>query len=133
MNFTLTRGRFALYGILGQLKSEDGSLLFCTLEHAYQQKDGSFLPKLAPGTYTCVRHPPNRLPYETFVVQGVPPFMGAPVAGILIHKGNYNNDSEGCILIGMRFGTGMIEDSKDAFDQFMTAQEGVNEFQFTVT
>lgn len=133
MNFTLTRGRYALYGILGQLKSDDGSLLYCTLEHAYQQADSSFLPKLAKGTYACVRHPANRLPYETFMVKDVPAFMGAPVAGILIHKGNYNNDSEGCILIGMRFGTGMIEDSKDAFDQFMDAQNGVDEFQLTVT
>lgn len=133
MNFTLTRGRYALYGILGQIKSEEGSLLLCTLEHAYEQPDGTFLPKLAAGIYTFKKRLSPKRGYEVFTLENAPPFMGTPVTYIEIHKGNYNSDSEGCILLGMRFGTGMIEDSKDAFDKFMAAQEGVEEFQLTVT
>ena len=44
--------------------------------------------------------------------------------GILFHVGNYNEDSEGCILLGTGFGNTsskgkMITASKQAFKQFM--------------
>lgn len=132
MNLFLDRKQYTLYGITGQISDSSGNFLFVTLEHAYQQLDGSFLPKVAPGAYTCVRHPPQRLHYETFMLQNVPPFMGAPVDGILIHVGNYNGDSIGCILLGQALGTGMIEDSQKAFDAFMELQNGCENFTLIV-
>ncbi len=127
MNFILTRKSSSAYGILGELRAEDDSFVCCTLEHAYPEL-GGFSPKTAPGTYTCVRHPPRRLHYETFELTNVPPFQTVKVDEILIHIGNYNKDSEGCILLGEMFGTGCILESRAAFEKFMDIQSDVNEF-----
>lgn len=102
-----------------------------TLEHAYPE-NGLFVPKLASGKYVVKRHAPNRLPYETFEIQGVPDFQGSPVSGILIHVGNYNKDSEGCVLLGLHLGVGCILESKIAFEQFMETQSGLDEFNLEV-
>lgn len=131
MNFTLTRNEAHLYGVFGTMVSDDGLHTFATLEHAY--KDGSgFSPKVAAGIYTCERHSPNRLKYETFTLLNVPPFQNAPVSGILIHKGNYNGDSIGCILIGKSKGSCMIEDSRTAFEEFMELQKDLDTFTLTI-
>lgn len=132
MNCTLTRTAFKLYGIFGDLRDESGKLLAITLEHAYS--DGAaFVPKLAPGKYECVKHSPHRLPYETIMVTNVPDFQGSPVSGILIHIGNYNGDSEGCILLGLSAGTGCILESRHAFESFMELQKDSDKFTLTVT
>lgn len=132
MDFILKRTDGGLYGIFGTLVSEDGTESFVTLEHAYPDGKGGFVPKLAPGKYTCVRHDPVRLHYVTFMVQGVPPFQGSPVTGILLHIGNYTSDSEGCILIGKDRATGCILDSREAFEKFMEIQKSVDSFSLTV-
>ena len=132
MNLFLTRKVFALYGVTGEIRNAVGDLLWVSLEHAYVQLDGTYQPKVAKGAYNCVRHPPKRLHYETFMLQDVPAFMGAPVNGILIHVGNYNSDSVGCILIGKDVGTGMIEDSQKAFDEFMALQTGQDSFTLVI-
>jgi len=134
MDITLTRKAANLYGIFGEITSPEGDVLARTLEHAYASDD-TFLAKLAPGTYTCKRgvHKLSNLnPFEAFEVQNVPWFQGAPVTGILFHVGNYNKDSEGCILLGTAKGVGCILDSRAAFDKFMALQVGVDEFTLTV-
>lgn len=131
MNLTLARKTFGLYGILGELRDESNNLVCYTLEHAYPQ-NGSFVPKVAIGTYTCVRHPPARLRYETFELQNVPPFENNPVTGILIHILNYNNQSEGCIGVGLELGTGAILHSQDAFNRLMEVQKDVDSFTLVV-
>jgi hypothetical protein len=135
LDIKLTRKSAQLYGILGEISNAVGEVLYVTLEHAY--KDGfTFVPKLAPGVYTCKRgiHRLSNLnPFEAFEVMGVPDFQNSPVTGILIHVGNYNNDSEGCILIAMKRGVGCILDSGDAFKAFMASQEGCDEFTLTVS
>jgi hypothetical protein len=134
VDIKLTRKAAHLYGVLGELTTSEGVLVCVTLEHAYASGD-IFLAKLAPGTYTCKRgvHKLSNLnPFEAFEVQNVPWFQGAPVSGILLHKGNYNKDSEGCILLGSKVGLGCILDSGAAFDKFMALQDGVNEFTLEV-
>lgn len=134
MEFTLKRDKYALYGIMGKLSGEGFECE--TLEHAYSEPGVAkpqFVPKLAPGTYKCVFHPPNRLHYDTYMVTGVPDFQGAPVNGILIHRGNYNKDSEGCILLGLERGTGCILESEKAFDKFMALLNKASEFTLTVS
>jgi hypothetical protein len=68
----------------------------------------------------------------TFEVEDVPDFMGQPVDGILIHIGNYNQDSIGCILLGEAQTDNMITNSKEAFTQFMSTLEGIDSFQLIV-
>lgn len=138
MNCTLTRKEFRADGIFGELRDENDHLLGVTLEHAYPDGD-QFVPKVPLGTYRCVRHAPNRLPYETFMVQGVPDFQGEPVSGILIHRGNFASDSIGCILIGESIaqngpnGAQMILRSRITFEGFMKLQRNVDKFQLTIT
>ena len=131
MNFTVNRTSFSSEGVFGVLIGDNGDTYY-TLEHAYQQPDNSYAPKVATGIYTCVRHAPNRLPYATFEVTGVPDFMGQPVTGILLHIGNYNKDSEGCFLLGLAQSQNMVTNSEEAFNKFMTSLEGTDSFELTV-
>jgi Family of unknown function (DUF5675) len=137
MIFKLTRTEYNADGILGILKTND-EFVSVTLEHAYDSGlgNGTFIPKVAAGTYTCLRHPPNRLLYETFELQNVPNFEGSSVTGILIHIGNFNKDSEGCILLGTSSasdGTSDITGSKVNFEKFMGLLTGINNFTLVIT
>lgn len=137
MNFTLQRHEYRSDGIFGTMVSEDGTITFCTLEHAYSENGGSWLPKVAAGKYACVRHAPNRLPYETFMLANVPDFQGQSVDGILIHILNLDAESEGCIGVGeseVTWPTGAkaIAHSADAFKRFMDLQQGVQAFSLTI-
>lgn len=131
MNLKLIRDWRGAEGIFGQIYAAGSPIkLFSTLEHAYpyDSSNMSFTAKVAPGSYVCNRHAPNRLPYETFEIMNVPDFQGNPVSGILFHVGNFNRDSEGCILLGMRSSNNAVIDSKVAFDQFMELQKGCDSF-----
>ena len=104
-------------GIFGDL-SINGEHLAQTLEHAYESADGQFYPKVPAGTYTCKRGA-HRL------------------HGILFHCGNFNRDSEGCVLLGnsvtkQENGEQMLTGSKDAFARFMARLEGQETFELTV-
>jgi hypothetical protein len=136
MDLKLVRNKFALYGITGELLKDNGTRLCFTLEHSYAQPMGGCLPKLANGIYTCQRGQHRldgmALTFETFEILGVPRFMGAPVTGILFHKGNSNNDSHGCVLVGLEMGQGCILESALAFGEFLQIQEGCDQFTLTV-
>lgn len=139
MNLTLKRTAHDHDGIFGELKRDDGSILCYTLEHAYDSKngDGSYAPKLPVGTYRCVRGPHRlatmRDSFITFEVLKVPGHTG-----ILFHVGNYNDDSSGCILVGKKVGYDMakhcvmLEQSRRAFQEFLSLQQNENEFILTV-
>jgi len=135
MNLLLTRTDFREDGIFGQLSNESGQQVAVTLEHAYdsQNGDGSYVPKTPAGTYNCVRGQHQlanmRAPFTTFEVTKVPGHTN-----ILLHVGNYNNDSEGCILLGRAYGgePRMLEQSRMAFESFMALQDGINSFTLTI-
>lgn len=135
MNLILTHKRFQEDGIFGELAAESGALLAVTLEHSYDNQ-----PKLQPGTYICVRGM-HRLhgmasDFETFEITGV---VGH--TNILFHWGNWNSDSEGCVLLGEKIqpsinhanSTLMITNSKVIFAMLMALQVGVNSFSLEVT
>lgn len=116
------------------MESEDGNLILQTLEHSYEFRPDStsvstsYFPKIPSGTYLCVRgeHQLEGMaqPFETFEVTNVPGHTN-----ILIHPGNFNKDSEGCILIGLsRDGDKDILQSRAAFEAFMDFQKGVDSF-----
>jgi hypothetical protein len=71
-------------------------------------------------------------PFDTFEITDVPLHNN-----ILFHPGNYNDDSEGCVLLGKAYGMKlnggkMIVNSRNAFDHFMYLQEGVDSFVLIV-
>lgn len=134
MDLKLVRGQFRKDGIFGSLLDEYGNELAVTLEHAYQ--DGTdFWPKLPDGVYRCVRgiHHFNGATtgFETFEITKVPGHTG-----ILFHVGNYNKDSDGCILVGRNIvpiaDCQAISASALTFDDLMDFLEEVNEFTLTV-
>jgi len=138
MNLTLKHAEFSSDGIFGSLMDSDGNQIATTLEHAYPtgNGDGSYAPKLIPGIYKCVRGMHQlahmRAPFETFEITGV---VGH--TNILFHVGNFNDDSEGCVLLGAATtlgpkGTQMLINSRSTFAKFMRLQDNVTEFLLTV-
>lgn len=126
-----TDGVFSkLFLFVGDEQVNTQPALCVTLEHSY---DGR--PKLAPGTYLCVRGQ-HRLhgmteDFTTFEITGV---IGH--SGILFHWGNFNKDSDGCVLLGHTIadspqGT-MVTDSRATFAKFMKTLAGANEVQLEV-
>lgn len=127
---------YAIDGIFGELFLGNTDQKFCvTLVHAYEQLDGTYLPKVPPGVYKCVRGihhlGPKAIPIETFEIIGI---VGH--SGLLFHPGNWNKDSEGCTLLGQYvvgspYGR-MVGNSQATFKIFMTYFTGINEFQLEV-
>ncbi len=140
MNMILTDKAKEVDGIFGTLESEDGSFSCVTLQHAYDSGlgDGSFAAKIPPGTYNCVRGQHHLLgmpaPFTTFEITGVPGHTN-----LLFHVGNFNEDSEGCVLLGRRIAPrdppeigNMITSSRNTFNAFMDLQIDVDSFTLTV-
>lgn len=134
MTLTLIRDQFRKDGILSTLRAEDASVIAITLEHAYSN-NAKWQPKLPNGTYTCKRGA-HRLhgmtsDFETFEVIKVKGH-----SGILFHKGNYNKDSEGCILLGKQTFESdsgiMVTSSKITFNKFINMLKGIDSFTLLV-
>jgi hypothetical protein len=117
-------------GILSTCADASGTQVMVTLEHAFD-----LVPKIPSGTYICVRGP-HRLngmtqSFVTFEVSGV-----AGHTGLLFHWGNWNRDSDGCILTGEAFANSangeMVTNSRESFVRFMALHDGVDTFQLEV-
>ena len=129
MDLKLNRIDYKADGILSELIAGSVRIVAHTLEHSYDGK-----PKLQPGVYKCVRgthklH--DGIAFETFEVTGVEGH-----SGILFHVGNWNKDSDGCILVGdaisaSKQGT-LVTNSRVIFHEFMALQAGVDSFMLTV-
>lgn len=136
MKLILIRNLFREDGIFGELQDQAGNPIAVTLEHAYPDDVFGFSPKLPQGEYICEKGP-HRLagmdqPFETYEIKGVPGHFG-----ILFHVGNYNEDSEGCVLIGAALGNKsnggkMIVNSRNTFKKFMEITKGVESFELFV-
>jgi len=143
MNLKIKRRLYEKDGIISDVTTPEGGKLLTTLEHAYPSglPEFAWLPKVQPGVYRCVRGEHSlhdgKL-FETFEVTGVPGH-----SGILFHHGNWNRDSEGCILTGDALAkapdpkdSGSVHDlvtnTRVAFDRFMAAQEGCDFFDLEV-
>jgi hypothetical protein len=126
MNLILKRTQYRAEGIFSELMDDRGELIAVTLEHSY-----SNTPKIPPGVYRCLRSL-HRLhgmtqDFETFEVTGVEGHRG-----LLFHWGNFNRDSDGCILLGDRQVEDMVTHSRDSFQMFMQLQAGLGSFLLTV-
>lgn len=141
MDMTTERTWYHQDGIFSNAYRDDTrEHVLSTLEHAYPSGDPAYtwLPKVLPGRYRCVRgkhalHDGKE--FETFEVTGVPGH-----SGILFHHGNWNQDSEGCILTGDAVTDGvrdgspqeLVTNTNPAFERFMDLQEGSDSFMLTV-
>lgn len=131
MDLKLVRTTEGPDGIFSELRdAKFNKVLWLTLEHSFYGK-----PKIPDGIFTCVRGQ-HRLhgmteDFTTFEVTGVEGH-----SGLLIHTGNWNSDSDGCILLGEGSASSskgpMVTASKQAFAEFMQRQAGVDSFTLTV-
>jgi hypothetical protein len=130
MDLTLVRHNFDRNGVEGEMLSPQESVLFYTLEHSYLV-GGVYAPKVMPGTYQCVkgshRLANSRTNLYTYELKNVPGH-----SGILIHPGNTQHDSCGCILIGKSIIGDSLRDSRIAFEDFLLLEQGVDSFLLTV-
>lgn len=125
----LKRREYRDDGIFSELVNSHGDVIAHTLEHSYKN-----LPKLYIGTFTCKRgtHQLHKgPPFETFEVTGVNGHTG-----ILFHKGNWNADSDGCVLLGEAIAHSdkgqMITNSTATFHHFMQLMTGLDTFTLIV-
>lgn len=112
MTLYLTRNDFTAVGIFGTIEDDKGKLFLATLEHSFDGK-----PALSDGTYTCVKgihrlH--NNIPFVAYEIMNVPGHTG-----VLVHVGNTNADSSGCVLVGIDREHDSIRHSLIAFSKFM--------------
>ncbi len=134
MNLQLIRLQRESFGIFSELHDESQKVIAVTLEHAYGEA-GAWCAKIPAGVFTC-RRGQHRLenmahPFATFEITGV-----AGHTNLLFHCGNFNKDSEGCILLGRAIAQDgaaeMVVDSVATFDKFMQMQTGLDTFTLTV-
>lgn len=138
MDLLLKRTDYTDAGIFGEILDAENKLLYYSLERAYDSGfgNGSYLPKVPDGTYKCIKglHQLKHMtfPFETFEITNVPGHTR-----ILFHVGNYNNDSDGCVLLGTNLSKNSnppcITQSNKAFNAFIVLQKDLNEFALTVS
>ncbi len=124
---TLKRVAVHKEGAFGVLLMD--SIPFCvTLEHTYDQAQK--VVKIPPGKYRCTRSRYHKGGYDTFEIH-VPGH-----SRILFHKGNIEDHSDGCVLLGEQFGVmngrPAILQSGAAFSEFMAKTQGVDSFELQV-
>ena len=134
----LTRTDYLESGIFGTLIDPDTTFAVFILEHAYpvvnaDSASTNWAPKVPKGTYKCLRGQHQLAgmsqPFETFELQEVPGHTN-----ILIHPGNMEKDSEGCILVGLdRQGDIAVLGSREAFQLLMKNLEGIDEFTLEIS
>ena len=136
MNVILQRDRVLDSGIFGFLYTEEYKYLMLTLQRGFVSAKGNLISKIPAGVYTCKRgmHILASMdkPFETFEIMGVKGHYG-----ILFHSANYDYELDGCVALGIGFGTRsngglMITNSKKAFAEFMAMQKNVDEFKLIV-
>lgn len=131
IELSLVRIQFREDGIFGSLKYPSGDELAVTLEHAYLD-GGDYWPKLPDGKYLCRRRFSPKFKIELFEILDVPQHDF-----IEIHIGNYNKDSDGCVLVGRNIipvgNVQAISASRMAFEDLMEYLDGVTEFSLTVS
>lgn len=121
MKLTLTRKFFTEKSTIGTL-SIDGEFFCYTLEdkdRGLNQSDNIatiMLKKvfavtaIPAGTYTVIVDFSNRFKKLMPLIRDVKGF-----AGVRIHAGNYPEDTEGCVLVGMQYAPDKLISSREAY------------------
>jgi hypothetical protein len=134
MDLVLTRVYVGPEGAFGTLSPMGKPPFAVTLEHSYANTADSWYTKVPRGTYVCKRgrHTlSSGKTIDTFEVTGV-----SDHTGILFHPLNVQEQSEGCVGIGLQYGPvngepGILQ-SLLAFTMLMARQSNVDTFNLTV-
>ena len=124
--FDLARVAVREEGAFGVLL-QDGLPFAVTLERTFE----GLRVKIPAGRYVCRSSYFHRGGYDTYEVTGV-----RGHSRLLFHAGNTEDDSEGCILVGRRFGElsgrPAVLESRLGFDEFMRRAAGRPSFDLEV-
>lgn len=114
-------------GIMGVLIKADGHVPFCNTLELPWRNNTTFVSCIPSGIYVCERVI-SPIKGETFEIKNV-----YNRSDILFHKGNIDDDTMGCILLGEGFGfvynEPAVTGSKLAFDEFMGMMKDISEFR----
>lgn len=128
MNLVLVRIATGVNGTFGALLYNDVPFAL-TLERQWLNNERG-ISCIPWGKYVCKRIISPRFG-NTFEVTRVP-----NRSSILFHKGNLDDDSHGCILVGEQFetinGSPGIAASKQGYNEFMILTSKINEFQLSI-
>lgn len=118
-----------IYGTFGTMIIN--SRLFCYTLEPPDLLNAVSLSSIPAQQYICQRYKSDNYP-DTFQVMHVP-----DRTKILFHKGNFLENTEGCILLGAQVGRLMnaargVLNSGDTFKRFMEVMQGINEFHLTI-
>lgn len=153
---TLARAIYDGDGIFSALYSS--KFLYVALEHSYMDANSirPWYPKIPAGIYTC-RRSKHMLPwggtsddpfikaidgeivvsnnkyfirFDTFEITGV-----TGHTNLLFHWGNYDDDSDGCVLVGRSMKDEIVQsitNSRETFIEFMKHNAGIDLFTLEV-
>lgn len=136
VDLELVRFAIVLKGAFGVLLVDGAPCGPITLERTYPVDptlpwgEQRLLIPSSPRPYRCLRTIFHRGGYETFEVTGVEGH-----SRLLFHYGNTEEDSDGCILVGLRyspFAPGIL-DSRRGHELFMSILHGQGAFDLTVS
>lgn len=111
MNLLLNRETFSEQSTIGEL-SIDGTFACHTLEDVARPVKIKHQTCIPAGKYKVVIAPSNRFKRDLPRLLEVPSFDG-----ILIHPGNTNQDTSGCILVGRTRAKDFVGESRAAFSE----------------
>lgn len=114
-------------GIAGVMINPDGYIPFCVTMELPWMSNKPFISCIPSGIYICERKESPKHG-STFEIKDV-----FNRTDILFHKGNFDDDTKGCIVLGESFdhmrGEPAIMRSMTAFSEFMFILERENEFR----
>lgn len=111
MEITLYRTKTDQYGTHGRIEDGVGNVLCYTIERPWLDNahDVSCIPE---GTYQCDPHTKSNNGQDCWILDNVP-----DRSGVLIHTGNTDQDSEGCIIIGLLSNDAGVSESELALQK----------------
>lgn len=129
MFFTLKRIAQDEYGTYGVLLKDGKTPVLVTLEDRWNNNE-PYISCIPTGAYQCKRiNSPTH--GNVFEVTNVP-----NRTHILIHIGNIEDNTEGCILVGSEFetlkGKTAVTESTKAFEEFMGYVQGLDHFLLVI-
>lgn len=126
--FKLKRVSATKIGVFGVLcyYTPDGYIPFLKTFEDPWMDNKQFISCIPTGAYLCKRFNSPKFG-NVFQVDNV-----ANREKILIHKGNNQNHTEGCILLGSEFTQTGVSDSKNAFELFMSMVKSYDTFHLDI-
>lgn len=125
---TLRRVTYHDQAVQGVLIYKNRAVML-TLEDPWKSNQ-SMVSCIPSGSYLCKPHNTVKFP-NTWALQDVP-----GRSSILLHAGNTEDDTHGCVLVGRRFadmnGKPAVAESQAAMDQLRFMTKGWREFQLTI-